>query len=211
MQNHTSVNIAIVEDDKETRNLVANYLESVQHFKVIETFDSAEAIIVKFNKLELDVCLVDIGLPGMNGIECIYKLKTVKPEVNFIVFSTANNNEQLFNALAAGATSYILKHQITKLQQAIEDAVEGTGTFSPGVINRLRDYFIGLKTENQLVKKLTEREMEVLLIASKGKRNKEIASDLNIDETTVKKHMSNVIAKLHVGNRVEAINILLGH
>ena len=104
-----------------------------------------------------------------------------------------------------------LKHQITKLQQAIEDAVEGTGTFSPGVINRLRDYFLGLKVENQLVKKLTEREMEVLVIASKGKRNKEIAADLNIDETTVKKHMSNIISKLHVCNRVEAINLLLGH
>jgi DNA-binding NarL/FixJ family response regulator len=75
----------------------------------------------------------------------------------------------------------------------------------------LRDYFLGLKTENQLVKKLTEREMEVLVIASKGKRNKEIAADLNIDETTVKKHMSNIISKLHVGNRVEAINMLLGH
>ena len=211
MPNNTIINIAIVEDDKETRNLVANYLESVQQFKVIETFDSAEAIIVKFNTLEIDVCLVDIGLPGMNGIECINKLKTIKPSVNFIVFSTANNNEQLFNALAAGATSYILKHQITKLQQAIEDAVEGTGTFSPGVINRLRDYFLGLKVENQLVKKLTEREMEVLMIASKGKRNKEIATDLNIDETTVKKHMSNIISKLHVGNRVEAINLLLGH
>jgi DNA-binding NarL/FixJ family response regulator len=205
------INIVIVEDDKETRNLVSKYLESVLHFKVIETFDSAEDIILKFNELEIDVCLVDIGLPGMNGIECIYKLKTMNPKVNFIVFSTANNNDQLFNALAAGATSYILKHQITKLQQAIEDAVEGTGTFSPGVINRLRDYFLGLKTENQLVKKLTEREMEVLVIASKGKRNKEIAADLNIDETTVKKHMSNIISKLHVGNRVEAINLLLGH
>jgi DNA-binding NarL/FixJ family response regulator len=205
------INIVIVEDDKETRNLVSKYLESVLHFKVIETFDSAEDIILKFNELEIDVCLVDIGLPGMNGIECIYKLKTMNPKVNFIVFSTANNNDQLFNALAAGATSYILKHQITKLQQAIEDAVEGTGTFSPGVINRLRDYFLGLKTENQLVKKLTEREMEVLVIASKGKRNKEIAADLNIDETTVKKHMSNIISKLHVGNRVEAINMLLGH
>jgi DNA-binding NarL/FixJ family response regulator len=205
------INIVIVEDDKETRNLVSKYLESVLHFKVIETFDSAEDIILKFNELEIDVCLVDIGLPVMNGIECIYNLKTMNPKVNFIVFSTANNNEQLFNALAAGATSYILKHQITKLQQAIEDAVEGTGTFSPGVINRLRDYFLGLKTENQLVKKLTEREMEVLVIASKGKRNKEIAADLNIDETTVKKHMSNIISKLHVGNRVEAINMLLGH
>jgi DNA-binding NarL/FixJ family response regulator len=211
MEENPMISIVIVEDDMETRNLVANYLESVPHFKVIETFGSAEATALKFNELEIDVCLVDIGLPGMNGIECINKLKAIKPKVNFIVFSTANNNEQLFNALAAGATSYILKHQISKLQQAIEDAVEGTGTFSPGVINRLRDYFLGLKSENQLVKKLTEREMEVLVIASKGKRNKEIAADLNIDETTVKKHMSNIISKLHVGNRVEAINMLLGH
>lgn len=211
MEENPMISIVIVEDDMETRNLVANYLESVPHFRVIETFGSAEETALKFTELEIDVCLVDIGLPGMNGIECINKLKAIKPKVNFIVFSTANNNEQLFNALAAGATSYILKHQIAKLQQAIEDAVEGTGTFSPGVINRLRDYFLGLKAENQLVKKLTEREMEVLVIASKGKRNKEIAADLNIDETTVKKHMSNIISKLHVGNRVEAINMLLGH
>jgi len=206
---NTSVNIAIVEDDNETRQLVTVYLESIQGFHVVKAFESGEAIIAEFDNMKVDVCLVDIGLPGMNGVECISKLKLINPAVNFIIFSTSDNNEKLFNALAAGATSYILKHQINKLQQAIEDAMEGSGTFSPGVINKLREYFNNQKENNSLVNGLTEREIDVLKLASKGKRNKEIGDDLFIDESTVKKHMSNVIAKLHVGNRIEAINLFL--
>jgi DNA-binding NarL/FixJ family response regulator len=205
------VNIALVEDDLETQSLVTEYLKRIKDFNVVRTFDSGEAILSQFKFFDIQVCLVDIGLPGMNGIECIRRLKRIKPSVNFIVFSTSHDNEKLFDAISAGATSYLLKHQISKLQQVIEDALEGTGTFSPGIINRLRDYFISKNDGQNLVKELTEREIEVLKIASKGKRNKEIAEDLRIDETTVKKHMSNIISKLHVGNRVEAINLFKGN
>jgi len=203
------VNIAIVEDDKETRKQVSKYLSAVPGFRIEKEFETAEEIISEFRHLNVDVTLMDIGLPGMNGIDCIQKLKAIRPSVNFIIFSTSDNSEKLFKALAAGATSYILKHQIHKLKQAIEDAVEGTGTFSPGVINKIREYFIAKQQDKELIQQLTERENEVLKIASTGKRNKEIAAELHIDETTVKKHFSNIISKLHVGNRVEAINIYL--
>jgi DNA-binding NarL/FixJ family response regulator len=204
------IKIAIVEDDKETRKQVSKYLSAIPGFEVVGEFESAEDIIANFRGLNIDVCLMDIGLPDMNGIDCIRQLKVLKPSVNFIIFSSSDDNDKLFRALAAGATSYMMKHQINKLKQVIEDAAEGTGTFSPGVINKMREFFIAEREGNALIQQLTDREKEVLKVSSTGKRNKEIAAELNIDETTVKKHFSNIIAKLHVGNRVEAINLYLG-
>jgi len=205
------IRIAIVEDDKDMRKQVSTYLGGIDGFQVVKEFESAEDIIAEFRTLPVDICLVDIGLPKMNGIDCIQKLKASRPSVNFIIFSTSDDSEKLFKALAFGATGYILKHQINKLKQAIMDAMEGAGSFSPGVINKIREYFIALHQGSELIEKLTDREKEVLRIASTGKRNKEIGKELTIDETTVKKHFSNITSKLHVNNRVEAINIYLGH
>lgn len=204
------VRIAIVEDDKETRSQVSKYLASISGFSIIKEFESAEDFIAEFRNLNIDVCLIDVGLPKMNGIDCIKKLKPLRPSVNFIVFSISDNSSKLFNALSAGATSYILKHQIYKLRHVIEDAAEGTGTFSPGIINKIREYFNTAQEGSELVQELTDREREVLKSASTGKSNKLIARELNVEEITIKKHISNIISKLHVVNRVEAIKIYLG-
>ncbi len=205
------VNIAILEDDEETRSQVSKYLSGIAGFHIVKEFESAEDLIAEFRNLNIDVCLVDVGLPNMNGIECIKKLKVIRPSVNYIVFSVSDNSDKLFKALSAGATSYILKHQINKLKKVIEDAAEGIGTFSPGIINKINEYFTAKDEGTELVQDLSDREKEVLKIASTGKSNKNIAKILGIEEITVKKHISGIISKLHVSNRVEAINIYLGH
>lgn len=204
------VNIAILEDDKETRKQVSKYLSGISGFHIVKEFETAEELIAEFRNLNIDVCLVDVGLPNMNGIECIKKLKVIRPSVNFIVFSISDNSDKLFKALSAGATSYILKHQINKLKKVIEDAAEGMGSFSPGIINKIKEYFITKEEGAERIQSLSVREKEVLKIASTGKGNKFIAQSLGIEEITVKKHISGIISKLHVSNRVEAINIYLG-
>lgn len=204
------IKICIVEDLKEVREGMVSLLTLDERFEVLASFTDAEKATEELEAWQPDIVIMDINLPGMNGIECIRKVKTQCPQTQFIMFTIYEDDEKVFEALTAGASGYLLKK--TPLGKICESLVELQSGGSPmstqiarKVINRLR---IDERSNN--VESLSARENEVLQFLAKGFLYKEIADKLSISTSTVRQHIHKIYDKLHVQNRTEAINKIFG-
>jgi DNA-binding NarL/FixJ family response regulator len=174
-------------------------------------FRSAEVAIEKLNRQPVDVVLMDINLPGMDGIECTKILKQKFPELQILMCTIYENNEKVFKALSAGASGYILKRtDPSKLIEAIRDVYEGGSPMSSQIARKVITLMQSQHKETVDESTLSDREKEVLDLISKGFRNKEVADKLFISISTVKSHVHSIYEKLHVTSRVEAVNKLKG-
>jgi NarL family two-component system response regulator LiaR len=200
------ITILIVDDHEVVRKGVRGYLDSLPEFEVVgEAYSGEEALDLV--KLHIpDVVLMDLILPGMDGVETTRIVKNISPRTQVVVLTSYHDDTLIFPALKAGAISYILKDmKMNKLADAVQKAHKGEVILHPKVAARVLQ---NIRTENQvddnMYTALTEREMDVLMLVANGYPNSQIAEELVISENTVKGHVSNILSKLHLADRTQA-------
>lgn len=193
--------IVIVEDNDAIREGFALIINSVSNYYVVNTYSNAEDAIKHIKKDRPDVVLMDLELPGMNGIEAIAIIKKDHPQIDLIVNTIYENSELVFQALVAGATGYITKNSNhSELLDAIEEVLHGGAPMSSKIAKMVVASF--QKNPNS---PLSPRETEVLELLSKGKSYSMIADELFITKETAKSHIKNIYSKLQVNSKSEAI------
>ncbi|MBS3913758.1 MAG: response regulator transcription factor [Bacteroidetes bacterium] len=207
-----AIGVCIVEDDREIRELLSDLVLASGQFDFLGGFETAEDLMRAFRKLQPDVVLMDLQLPGRSGIECIRELKLKRPETQFLVCTVFEDNERVYEALLAGATGYMLKSSDgNSLIEAISSVHRGESPMTGVIARKVIENFTKRKPSVDYAEKLTEREREIVEYLSRGFRYKEIASQLGLSTETVRTHIRNVYEKLQVGTRTEAINKIYGN
>ena len=206
-----SITLAIVEDLDEVRDGLKNFIGLSSDFKVLDTFKTAEEALYHIPKLQPDIVIMDISLPGMNGIECIRQLKDKSPKTQFMMFTVYENDEKVFEALKAGASGYLLKNTgLVQLIESLKELYNGGSPMSSNIARKLVSVFRDKEKSSEPVEVLSNRENEILLLLSKGLLYKEIADHLSVATGTVRQHIHRIYEKLHVQNRTEALNKAFG-
>ncbi len=202
------IRVAIVEDIKDIREGIASILDISEGFSCVHKFQSGEKAVETLKKDPVDVVLMDINLPGINGIDCIIKLKELNSTMQFMMCTVYEDDEHIFNALKAGATGYILKKtEPGKLLDAIKDLYEGGSPMNAQIARKVISSFQQINPSTSVsLEMLTPREKELLQLLAKGLRYKEIADQLFLSTDTVRTHIRNIYRKLEVQSRMEAIN-----
>ena len=195
------LNVSIVEDDDEIRESLAILINGTAGFSCIHTFCDCETAIPRILEDPPDVILMDIGLPGMSGIDGIRILKEKMAEIDILMLTVHGDSKSVFEALCAGACGYLIKDtQPGKLLDAIREANKGGAPMSTQIARMVVDSF---KTKPH--SDLTQRETGVLTQLCKGKSYRMIAETLFISEETVRRHIKNIYKKLEVGSKSEAV------
>lgn len=205
----TKIRVSIVEDIDEIRQGFSFLINSSDEFECVLNYSNAEDALEGVALNQPDVIIMDIGLPGMSGIDCTREIKTRFPAIQIMICSVYEDDERLFSSLAAGASGYILKRTSPGiLLDAIKDLHTGGSPMSSQIARKLVSSLHVLKGPGQSVDlfNLSKREKEILDLLSDGYRNKEIAEKLFISVHTVKSHIYHIYDKLHVQSRVEALN-----
>lgn len=199
--------IAIVEDDSALRKSLLELLSDAQGWKVIASFPNAELALPELLKQPPDVVLMDIQLPGMSGIECAAALKNAHPTLHVLMITVFDDTDRVFDALAAGASGYLLKRDVpTRLQESLDDILTGGSPISSNVARKLFQHFQkDIPSLPEADYKLTPREQEILDLLVQAMLYKEIASHLGIGLETVRYHLHNIYRKLQVRTRTEAV------
>jgi len=204
------ISIAIIEDDRVTRESLEVLIQTEEGFEVAGSFADAESGLEFLTDNPADIVLMDIHLPVMNGIECVRQLKSVHPEMQFIMCTIFRDDDSVFNALKAGATGYMLKNDdLAKIIDAIRELHLGGSPMTPQIARRVLESF-KRPAVNDALHLLTKRETEMLGFLAKGLRYKEISDKLFISTATVRTHIYNIYQKLQVQSRTDAINKVFG-
>ena len=206
-----NITLAIVEDLDEVRDGLKNFISLSTDFKILDTYKTAEEAVYDLPKLKPDIVIMDINLPGMNGIECIRQVKSKTPSTQFMMFTVYENDEKVFEALKAGASGYLLKNTgLVQLIESLKELYNGGSPMSANIARKLVTLFRNEQKETPQLETLSNRENEILQLLSKGLLYKEIADQLTISVSTVRQHIHHIYEKLHVQNRTEAINKAFG-
>jgi len=204
------IRILIVDDHPIVRDGLVAILGTQSDFRVAGEAASGKEALALFSKLRPDVVLLDLEMPGMDGVAVIRGLREIRPEVRVVIFTAFDTDERILSAVQAGAKGYLLKGvPRSELFQAIRIVYQGGSLLQPVVASRLLDQIATPEVLEPPLEELTPREDEVLTLLAQGKQNKEIALELVISERTVKFHISSIMAKLEAGNRTEAVTIAL--
>jgi NarL family two-component system response regulator LiaR len=200
------ITVMIVDDHEMVRKGARGYLDAQPGITVVAEAESGVEAIQLAREYVPDVVLMDLVMPGMDGVEASRKVKDISPRTQIIVLTSYHQDEHIFPALQAGAISYLLKDvKASELVEAILRAAKGEATLHPRVAARvIKQFGTGEPTKSHLFTELTEREMEVLTLIAKGHTNQRIAEDLVISIGTVKGHVSNILSKLHLADRTQA-------
>jgi DNA-binding NarL/FixJ family response regulator len=205
------VRIAIVEDDEEIRASLASIIKRSTDFHFVRAYGDAESALTGMESDMPDVVLMDINLPGLDGVECVRRLKKRMPGVQCIMLTVYEDNERLFQSLMAGASGYLLKRTSPrKLLEAIRDVRKGGGAMTPQIAMQVIQHFRQSSGMSSEFEKLTPGEKDVLDQLSKGYLYKEIADHLAISIDTVRNYVRKIYEKLHVHSRTEAVVKYLG-
>ncbi len=199
-----------MEDLKEVREGMASLLTLDERFELLSTFSNAEKAADELPAWQPDIVIMDINLPGMNGIDCIKKVKALCPQSQFMMFTIYEDDEKVFEALAAGASGYLLKKTpLGKITEGLIDLHAGGSPMSTQIARKVIKRLQNDEVKEQ-VAALSVRENEILQQLAKGLMYKEIAVKLSISTDTVRQHIHHIYEKLHVQNRTEAINKAFG-
>ena len=203
------ISISIVDDEKELRESIATFINGSPGFRCISAYGSAKAALQGLPGDRPDVVLMDINMAGMTGIECVAQLKELMPEVQTVMLTVYEDTGQIFNALSAGASGYLLKRsKPSKLLEAIREVHEGGSPMSSSIARKVVASFQksgppGEKAPNH--PHLSPREEAVLNHLSKGYTYKQIACELGISIDTIRTYLRRIYEKLHVQSRTEAV------
>jgi NarL family two-component system response regulator LiaR len=200
------INVMIVDDHELVRHGAAGYLEAQEDIHVIAEAASGDEALRLGKEHVPDVVLMDLVMPGMDGVETTRKLKSLSPRTQIIILTSFHEDEHIFPALQAGAISYLLKDvKAAELVEAIRRAARGEATLHPRIAERvIKEFRVGDPGKERLFTELTEREMEVLKLIARGYSNQNIADQLVVTVGTVKGHVSNILSKLHLADRTKA-------
>ena len=206
-----SIAVSIVEDDPQVRSSLAKLIDSSPGYRCVSRHGSAENALVEIPKVKPDVTLMDINLPGINGVECVRRLKPQLPGTQMIMLTVYQNTEHIFNALAAGATGYMLKQTPpAELLAAIKEVHAGGSPMSSHIARKIVQSFQQPAPTTVAAASLSPREAEVLDLLAKGFLYKEIADQMKVSYATVHTHIRHIYEKLHVRSRTEAVAKHLG-
>lgn len=206
------IDVCIVDDNKELRNALEEIISMSEGYKCVGTIGTAEEAIRQIPLLKPDVVLMDINLGSVeSGIDCVKALKPRIPATNFMMCTVYEENEKIFEALSAGASGYILKKtDPARLLEAIRELYEGGAPMSSQIARKVVAAFQKKNPASEELDELSNREKEILEFLSKGLMYKEIAAQLYLSPETVRKHVYHIYEKLHVNNRVAAVNKFYG-
>lgn len=201
-----AITVLLVDDHKLVRQGVRTFLELQPDIQVLAEADNGEAAIQLVTQLKPAIVLMDMIMPGMNGIEATRRIRQASPQSRIIILTSFHDDEYIFPALRAGAISYVLKDVgPDELADTIRKAAREESVLHPRVAARVVQEIQGVKKESHnLSEDLSERELDVLRLIAAGHSNAEIAERLVISEKTVKGHVSNILGKLHTADRTQA-------
>jgi DNA-binding NarL/FixJ family response regulator len=202
------VNIIIYEDNANLRESLRSLLSLTGDYNVVASYADCAEVSLRVNEYKPDVVLMDIDMPGINGIEAVKKIREFDKEVQIIMLTVFDDNTHVFEAMYAGANGYLLKKYVSdKLIHSIREVLEGGAPMSPTiarmVINNMQQP-VHVTAENEY--QLTAREKETLQLLSKGNSFKMIAAELGISIDTVRTHIKRIYDKLHVRSQIEAVS-----
>ena len=207
-KNQVSIGVAIVEDDVPAREIIAGWIRNADGFKLVGEYGDAESAIADLPQRKPSVVLFDINLPGMNGIECVRKLKPHLPDTQFLMVTVYEDANHIFDALAVGASGYLLKQtRRNELIDALKDVHAGGSPMSSQIARKVVQSFRRNETANidGEAAELSTREREVLELLARGYLYKEIAEQLKISVQTVNTYIRRIYEKLHVRSRAQAV------
>lgn len=205
-----AITVSIVEDQDPLRATLARVLSRADGFECVSDYPSAEAALEGLPRDRPQVVLMDINLPGINGVECVRRLKAQLPEVLVIMLTVYEDTENIFNALAAGATGYLLKRTPrAELLDAIREVVRGGSPMTAHIARKVVQSFQQAPPAQSPTANLSQREQEVLNLLSQGFLYKEIADQLGISYETVHTYIRRIYEKLQVRTRTEAVAMFL--
>ena len=205
------LNIAVIEDVEDIRENLKEYLESQDDVHSVLISPSMEDFFVRINTVSPpDIILSDIGLPGMNGIEGIKKIRSMFPETDIIMLTVFSDTDKIFQSICAGATGYALKGTpMPDIYKAMLEIKAGGSYMSPSIARKVMNHFMPerkYKTEN-----LTPKEKQIIEVLTEGLSYKLIADKLGMSMDTVRFHIKNIYRKLHVNNKIAALNRFYKH
>ena len=200
------VRVIVVEDDAEIRELVRRILSEDPSIQFIRSFVSGDDFLAHFTGAEADVVVMDINMPGSNGIQCVARAKPLDPNVQFVISTVFENPHYIFQALCAGATGYLLKSlSVLELIPAIHGVLDGGSPMSPSIARLVVDSFQGQARAAISDHQLTAKEREIIDGLANGLLYKEIAERAGISIGTVRVHIRNIYEKLQVNTRHDAV------
>ena len=210
------INIVIVDDQSILREGLKLVLSKVEKFNIIGTGENGKDAYNLCKDNHVDVVLMDIKMPIMDGVEATKLIKRDFPHINIIILTTFNDDEYIFEALKYGASGYLLKDAtMEKIQEAINEVYKGGALIQPDVAKKMVNMFSKMtKNGSQIdtrVDELTHRERDILKNLGEGKSNKEIAEILYISEGTVKNHITSILSKLDLRDRTQLAIFALKH
>jgi DNA-binding NarL/FixJ family response regulator len=206
------ISVSIVDDEKELRQSITIFVNGSPGFKCVSAYGSAEAALKGLPSEKPDVVLMDINLGSMNGIECVRRLKAEAPAMQILMLTVYEDTDQIFKALAAGASGYLLKRSSpTQLLQAIREVHGGGSPMSSSIARKVVVSFQKSKQTDKKQTHLSPREEMVLNCLAKGLTYKQIADQLDISIDTIRTYLRRIYEKLHVQSRTEAVAKYLSH
>jgi len=204
------ISVSIVEDNDKVRGALARVLSRAEGFQCASQYANAEDALKDLPQVRPNVVLMDINLPGMSGVECVRQLKTLLPEIQVVMLTVYEDTENIFNALAAGASGYLLKRTSSKeLLEAIQEVQRGGSPMTMHIARKVVQSFQRSPVAVQATESLSEREQQVLDLLSQGLIYKEIADKLGISYETVHTYIRRIYEKLQVRTRTEAVTKFL--
>ena len=200
------LSVAIVEDHPEFREYLSALIGGTDGFKCLGSFRSVEEALPKLTSHVPDVMLIDIGLPGMNGIDGIRLFKERFPEILFLTLTIHDDDERIFDALCAGASGYLLKKtQPSRLVESVREAAQGGAPMSPEIARRVIKLFREIRPPERAEYNLTPHEIRILKLLVEGHNYKTAAAKLGVAPTTINFHLQNIYQKLQVHSKTEAV------
>jgi DNA-binding NarL/FixJ family response regulator len=203
-----AIKVSIVEDNEQLRTTLAKMISRSEGFECLGQHPSAEAGLEAIPKEKPDVVLMDINLPGINGVECVRKLKQILPNTQVVMLTAYEDTENIFNSLAAGAAGYLLKRSKSQeILDAVRDVLAGGSPMSTHIARKVVQSFQSrpAAAPSEPEAELSPREQEVLNLLSQGFMYKEISDKLGISFETVRTYIRRIYEKLHVRTRTEAV------
>jgi len=198
--------VSIVEDNDKLRGTLARVINRADGFRCVSDYANAEEALKALPQVKPDVVLMDINLPGMNGVECVRQLKQLLPQTQVMMLTVYEDTENIFNALTAGANGYMLKRTSSKeLLEAIHEVHRGGSPMTMHIARKVVSSFQKTAATAQPTENLSEREQQVLDLLSQGLMYKEIADKLEISYETVHTYIRRIYEKLQVRTRTEAV------
>lgn len=205
------VGVVIIEDGAWMREHLEREINGTEGLRCLRSYRTAELALRSIASEAPEVVIVDINLPGMDGVECVRQLKTIVPEARCLMLTVYEESEKIFNSLLAGASGYLLKRTTTpELVEAIRQVREGGSPMSSSIARKIVAHFHQAGENKSDVAALSPREQQVLDLLAKGASSKDIASQLALSVETIRMNVKHIYAKLHVHSRGEATAKYLG-